>query len=117
MKAMASSSVSTETRHSTGPKISSLYMVMEVFTPEKIVGPTKLPSGYPGTLMPRPSSSSFAPSFTPASMSESTRACAVFEMSGPRSAPCSVPQVTFSDFALATMSGIQSFALPRARPR
>ena len=37
---------------------------------------------------------------------------AFFEITGPRSAPFSVPALTLSVFALATMSGIQFWASP-----
>ena len=40
------------------------------------------------------------------------RFLAFFDTTGPRSAPFSVPALTFRVFAFATMSGIQFFASP-----
>lgn len=72
----------------------------------RMVGPTKLPLGYLGTLTPRPSSCSLAPSSTPDWISASMRALAFLETTGPTSASGSWPALTTSFLARATNSGI-----------
>ena len=85
---------------------------MPGFTPEKMVGPTKLPCSKPATVGPRPSSSRVAPSASPRAMKPVTRSCAAQEITGPTSTPCSVPAPILSVLALATSSGIHCRASP-----
>ena len=68
MISMASSRVSTWIMATTGPKISSLAMVMSGVTLSKMVGPIKKPLGWPSTLTFRPSRTRLAPSAMPFSM-------------------------------------------------
>ena len=85
---------------------------MPAVTFENTVGPMKLPFSKPLTFTARPSSSSTAPSPMPSSIRPRMRLRADLEITGPKSAPFSVPALTLSVRALATMSGIQ----PRASP-
>src|SRR6266849_1036510 len=77
-----SSRLLTCVTEATGPKISSLPIVMSGCTPSKTVGPTKWPRGCFSTLVDRPSSSSVAPSLRPASTYDSTRSLCRAETTG-----------------------------------
>ena len=62
MSARPSSYLATRTTDRTGPKISSVYAFDDVGTWSSRVGPKKKPSSCPGTVNPRPSTTTVAPS-------------------------------------------------------
>jgi len=68
MRLTPSSKDFTRTTESTGPKISSVYTLDEVGTLSMRVGPSQNPFGSPSTSMPRPSTTTVAPSSIAMSM-------------------------------------------------
>ncbi len=62
MSATPSSYERTRTTPSTGPKISSVYARELVGSSSMSVGPSQKPSASPSTSMPRPSTTTRAPS-------------------------------------------------------
>jgi len=71
--AIASSMSRAWIKLSTGPKISVSASSLDAGTPSRIVGFTKFPDSCFGILAFRPSRRTFAPSFSPTPISDSTR--------------------------------------------
>ncbi len=78
-------------RQTTGPKISSLAMVMSRLDVREERGPDPVALGMPATLSCRPSTTSFAPSATPLSMYARTFSRCRALMTGPMVTPGSMP--------------------------
>ena len=110
--AMASSRVAAREIESTGPKISSRPTDMLGVTLSRIVGPRKNPRR---DICGRPSTTSSAPSATPASTYDATRSRCSARINGPTCTPCSSPgPTTILEAASRSGSSTPSAALPTA---
>lgn len=73
---------------------------------------TKLPFGYFSGLMPLPSNSTVAPSFSALSINPSILSLAATLITGPKSVPSSKPPSIFNPLALSASSSSHSFVSP-----
>src|SRR5260370_42229426 len=95
---------------STGPKISVLASWLVDGNPSRMVGVTKFPDSYLGILVLRPSRMGFAPSLTPAEISDSIRCFLSLQITGPIWMPGSRPLPTRMEDAACARESRQAFS-------